>query len=481
MAKHKVSQPKKRTTHPNPKKSKKIIRYRRPLNINVGMIIFALIFVYMIFSVATYLRKDKVQFYEVQEGSIVNNKDYTGIILRQEDVKTADKTGYVNYYVREGKRTSTGARVYSIDETGDVTTMLAEKAEESVTLTPENLSSLKKQLTSFSLSYDNNNFRTVYDTKYALEADVLEYMNFNALDNLGDEAGQDGSNFEQVKADEAGIVSYGIDSYENLQSSEISETVFDRSSYEKKITKAGKLIEKDSPVYKIITSDLWSIVFPITEEDSKEYGDKTSLTVEFSGQGLTASGGFSVFTGTDGKLFGKLDLDKYMIQFVSDRYVDFEIVSNRVDGLKIPVTAITKKDFYLVPMDYMTQGGDSDESGFNKEVYSESGTSVVFVPTEIYYSDGSNYYIEMGKEDGFNAGDYIIKPNSTDRFQIGASDSLQGVYNINKGYAVFKQIDVLASNDEYYTIKKNMTYGLAVYDHIVLNAESVTEGELIYQ
>lgn len=84
-------------------------------------------------------------------------------------------------------------------------------------------------------------------------------------------------------------------------------------------------------------------------------------------------------------------------------------------------------------------------------------------------------------ENGFNAGDYIVKPDSTDRYQIGASASLQGVYNINKGYAVFKQIDVLASNDEYYTIKKNMTYGLAVYDHIVLDASTVSEGELIYQ
>nr|WP_330373046.1 hypothetical protein [Lacrimispora celerecrescens] len=49
MAKQKAAQPLKRAAHP--KKNKKIIRYRRPLNINVGMIIFALIFVYMVFSV----------------------------------------------------------------------------------------------------------------------------------------------------------------------------------------------------------------------------------------------------------------------------------------------------------------------------------------------------------------------------------------------------------------------------------------------
>lgn len=102
MAQQKV-RPRKKEAAPK-KKNKKIIKYRKPLHINVGMIIFALIFVYMVFSVYTYIRRDKVQFYEVQEGSIVNNTDYTGIILREEEVKTADRSGYINYYIREGKR-----------------------------------------------------------------------------------------------------------------------------------------------------------------------------------------------------------------------------------------------------------------------------------------------------------------------------------------------------------------------------------------
>lgn len=42
------------------KQNNKIIRYRRPLNINIGMIIFALIFVYMSLSVYTYIRREKI-------------------------------------------------------------------------------------------------------------------------------------------------------------------------------------------------------------------------------------------------------------------------------------------------------------------------------------------------------------------------------------------------------------------------------------
>ena len=91
------------------------------------------------------------------------------------------------------------------------------------------------------------------------------------------------------------------------------------------------------------------------------------------------------------------------------------------------------------------------------------------------------YYIEKDEDAPLQSGDYVVKPDSQDRYQIGQSASLQGVYNINKGYAVFKQIEIIKSNDEYYSIKKGTNYGLSVYDHIVLDADTVYEGQLIYQ
>ena len=59
------------------KKNSNIIRYRKPLNINIGMIMFALIFAYMAFYLYTYMQRDKIEFYEVVEGSIVNDQSHT--------------------------------------------------------------------------------------------------------------------------------------------------------------------------------------------------------------------------------------------------------------------------------------------------------------------------------------------------------------------------------------------------------------------
>ena len=106
----------------------------------------------------------------------------------------------------------------------------------------------------------------------------------------------------------------------------------------------------------------------------------------------------------------------------------------------------------------------------------------MFVPATIYYSNDEYYYIDCDKDQVIQAGDYLMRPDSSERFQVGITASLQGVYNINRGYAVFKQIEVLAQSDEFYTIRKNMSYGLNVYDHIVLNASLIEkEGVFVYQ
>lgn len=463
------------------KKNPKIRHYRHPMNLNVGMIIFAIIFIYLTFSVYTYMKKEKVQFYEVVEGNIVNDHQYTGIILRDERVEQTDRAGYINYYVREGKRAAIGTRIYSIDETGSIASFLEDNPEANITLTDTNLSEIKRQLSAFSMNYDDQKFSDIYDLQYSLEAAILEYVNFNSLGNLDTLMQQTGITFQQVKAPVSGVVSYSIDGYESLEPSQLTTDVFERSNYSKAITKAGQLIEQASPVYKLVTSDNWSILFPITEADIAEYSDQKTLHVTFNSNDLEADGGFSIITGADGNTYGKLDFNQYMVQFVADRYITFEVDSDRMDGLKIPVTAVATKNFYLIPLEYMVQGGDSSNTGFMKEVYSDAGTTAEFVPSTIYFSTDEYYYVDMGDQAPLKAGDYVVKPDSQQRFQIGSSASLQGVYNINKGYAVFKQIEILKSNDEYYTIKKGTRYGLSVYDHIVLDANSVYEGELIYQ
>lgn len=463
------------------KKKSKIRKLHRTLNINVGVIIFAIIFVYLAFSVTAYLSKDKIQFYEVVEGSIVNDQSHTGLILRQEEVKNSASAGYINLYLREGKRASVGTRIYSLDETGGLKSLMEEAQTDAQPITDENLKDLRKQLDSFVLSFQENQFSTVYDSRYDLENTVMEYASFGAVEQLDQLAAEAGISFQQITSDVSGVVSYGIDSYEGMTAADVEESSFDRSAYSKTIRQSGEMVDSGVPIYKIVTSESWSLLFQITDEEAERYRDRSSLTIRFQDGSLTATGDYSTITGKDGKTYGKLDFTKYMEQFIGDRFVDFEIVETQTMGLKIPISAVTEKNFFLIPVEYMTQGGDSLDQGFNKEVYTENGTSVVFVPADIFYSDETYYYVDAGENGEFKNGDYVVRPQSSERFQIGRTASLQGVYNINRGYAVFKQIEILDSNDEYYTVKQGTSYGLSVYDHIVLDASMVQEGQILYQ
>ena len=170
-----------------------------------------------------------------------------------------------------------------------------------------------------------------------------------------------------------------------------------------------------------------------------------------------------------------------MVDFINDRYVSFNIETDTRTGLKIPKSAVVTKTFLVIPDGYLARGGDDTSEGFYKEVYTENGTSVQYIPTSIYYFDGEKYYIDFSSESLFQPGDYVVKPGTNDRFKLGETATLEGVYNINKGYAVFKQIDILDSNDEYYTVRKNQKYGLSVYDHILFDPTGINEGDFIYQ
>ena len=61
-------------------------------------------------------------------------------------MKQAEQSGYVNYYVREGKKAAAGSRIYSLDETGELEHYLEESQEAGQAFTDENLALLKKKL-----------------------------------------------------------------------------------------------------------------------------------------------------------------------------------------------------------------------------------------------------------------------------------------------------------------------------------------------
>jgi hypothetical protein len=114
-----------------------------------------------------------------------------------------------------------------------------------------------------------------------------------------------------------------------------------------------------------------------------------------------------------------------------------------------------------------------------KQTYLESGEATV-TPLEVnVYSEKDDlYYVDNTQ---LKYGDVLIREDTQQRFVVQDTDSLMGVYNINKGYAQFCQIHILDHNDEYTIIAPDTVYGLREYDYIILDSESVVDDEFIYE
>lgn len=462
----------------------RITKYRRPVNLNIGMVIFAVIFIYVVICVIMYFKTDHIVGYSVMEGSLTSNNIYKGIALRDEKVVTSQDAGYINYFAREGERAAVGNLIYTVDETGRLADYIKASESGENTLSESDLAELKTEITSFTNRFDCRQFSDVYNFKHNVEGTVLKLANYNILENadaLNDASGTALINYRY--AADSGIVVFSTDGYENLTLQDMKAEHFEEENYEKKYFVNNDLVAAGDPVYKLSQSEDWSIVIKV-EKDlwdmlEKEKDQYDYVEVRFLKNQYTAWGKVELYTNEEGDNFVSLTFTNSMITFCTDRFIDIELLLKEEKGLKIPNTSIVQKEFFIVPKGYVTKGGKRGEYGVLLETYDDEGNAITkFVETQIYHETETEYYLD---DTVLRAGNDIIMPESTEKYEVHKTGTLTGVYNINKGYADFKEISILYDNEEYSVVKSNTMYGLNVYDHIVLDASMVDDNEFIYE
>ena len=78
------------------------------------------------------------------------------------------------------------------------------------------------------------------------------------------------------------------------------------------------------------------------------------------------------------------------------------------------------------------------------------------------------------------SGNVLVKESGNASFVVGPRKALEGVYDINRGYAIVHPIQVIEKNDDYLIVDSHSKNGISVYDHIVLQGNMVTDGQIIY-
>ncbi|MBQ6733320.1 MAG: hypothetical protein IJR00_00110 [Lachnospiraceae bacterium] len=443
------------------------------------MIIFAVILIYVIIVVVAYFRTERIVGYEVKEGSLSSNHIYNNAIaVREEQLVYAGNSGYVNYFAAEGSRVGTGGLVYTIDSAGGLQEIMMTEGNGTIVFNASDYGELRNQIVQFTSAFHPKSFSTAYDFRNSLNGTAQKLTNQRVLASM--EALNDArvESISYYSSPMSGIVVYHMDGYEDLTPENVTSDMFGDTAYDRNLFGSNALVEEGDPVYKLVTDENWCVVIQTDAETAEQLKSEEYIRVRFLKNQDESWGRVETIVNGKGEHLVALWFSNSMITFCTDRFLSIELLLQEQKGLKIPNTAVVDKSFFLVETSYVTMGEEGTE-GVMKRVYSENGTeSVEFVATGVYAEQDGYYYIDPAF---LSAGDVLYQPDSQETCTVSAQETLTGVYNINKGYADFRRINVLYANEEYSIVESDTMYGLSVYDRIVLDASTVTEDELIYK
>lgn len=452
---------------PNKKEGARILPFRRGININIGLVIFLFILLYLIYSLIHFATKGSYFTFQVAlPGTLSEDTTYQAILLRQESVVNSEYSGYVDLYVQEGGRASAGVDIASVDEVGSYSEQIREAMAERK-LSEEDLLRMKTSLKELSSAYDGMSFSSVYDRKSMLRSAVLDA----AVSELYGEVLSSASAaefFHVSKCAQTGLAAYYQDGFEGRSASELTAADFDLQQYQRSRTK--ELVTDGDFLYKLITSENWSLAVPLSEADAARYSKSSSLGITFLKNGLKTTAVSSVVAGADGSYFLQLDLSRYMVQFISDRFTRIRIERTEESGYKLPVTAMTKESFYLIPLAY------KNDAGFIQVTYDNAAEGAGILDLPVAYEDETYCYVPL---DAAESGTILAMPDSEERYTIRLTEELEGVYKISKGYTEFCPVVILDSSDDYILAAKNTMNGVSAYDTILLNAKGYSSGQIL--
>lgn len=425
-----------------------IIKFKKRKQLNIGIVIFGIIFIYLIATIFMYITAPRTTVYEVRQGSILKDYAYTGLALREETVVYAEKNGYVNSYAQESSKVRVGSKIYVLsDQELDFTS----SEDEVLELTSALEDSIVVDIQKHNKNFNSNNFEETYALKNSIDNKLNDLSSESKSNQIDALVNQNRSDVTVYQTRDDGIVTF--------------------------MQPNNTKVKNGDAIYKIITDDHWKLEIELLQETADVLADKKYIKVKVTKDNQEMWAGLSIEK-KDGKNVAYLSFQDAMVRYAADQYLDIELILEDETGLKIPKSAETEKEFYKVPRAYITQGGNSSNDIVLLQSVNEKGETVTILEeVNVYYEEDEFVYLDTN---AFKKDQVLRMPDSNDTFMLSETKTLKGVFCINKGYAVFKQIHILCESDAYYIVEEGNAYGLSNYDHIALDSSNISENDVVF-
>lgn len=455
----------------------KVIKYPRGQHLNIGIVIFGIIFVYLLATIIMYITAPKITVYEVRQGSILKDNAYTGLAVREETVVYADSAGYINFYAEDNSKVKVGTKIYTLSN------QKLKFEQDTIVQTEQSLSNEEKhslllKIQSYNNQFQESDFSSTYQLKGEIQGSLNKISSQSKTDQINKLISSGAYSDITVKTSSRdGVFVCYTDGMEDLSTEDISRDHFKKTNYKKNELSSNQEISVGEPIYKLVTNDNWNLLIEVSEATKIALEDKKTVKVNFKKDNQELKASISFLEQFDTPVIC-LSFDNSMIRYINDRFLDIELILEDESGLKIPKSAETTKDFYVVPKSYLTVGGNNSKEGVMRRQTNSKGEPITeFLNVTVYYEEDEYIYLDPN---AFDKGDVLLKPESLESYALKETRSLKGVYCINKGYAVFKQIQILCESDEYYIIEEGNSFGLSNYDHIALDSSNIKENDVVF-
>ena len=319
-------------TNQSSEKESNIVKFKKKQQLNIGIIIFGIIFIYLVATVVMYITAPHITIYEVRQGSILKDTAYTGLAIRDEIVVNATESGYINYYVQDGSKVKVGSNIYTLSSDKLVFDDLI--SEKELELTSEEERTITRRIEQFNHDYQEGTFLDTYHFKEELKGSLGTMSSHSRLDQLTNLLSQGTVDEVSVySAADDGVVIYSVDGMEGLTIDTATVNHLDKSNYKKIEFANNSRIQSGDSIYKIITDDEWTLMVELNEETANLLKEKQDVKVHFTKDDQTLWASFTMKT-IDGRYVAYLTFQNSMVRYASERYLDIELILEDETGLK---------------------------------------------------------------------------------------------------------------------------------------------------
>ena len=425
-----------------------------PRRVNIGVVIFGLLLIYLISVILFYITRQGVAYDKVQSARFAASERATGMIFRNEEIIPAPSKGYAVPLVPDGSCVAKGEPVYKVEDSPEAR-YDTQGITKQKTLSDKEMGRVLDAVTSFQHRYKPEEFEKTYqlldDIKKLEDSDEISESSLLPEENL-------------IKAPTDGIFISRTDGYEKEIPSEISA--------QKLLSSVGRNQKGKKPATpavlgKIQKNNDCKMVVPLKGGLKKNLLalEGHPIEVKFLDDGTSEWAEFHVLAQSERVIFY---FSNPLIRFASKRYVETELIFDHAEGLKVPEKSLIKIHRYQVPA-----------ASLNLESW----------PNELICADGHTIPVPVWTEkqkdsDKSPSAYYVASTQITDDLRLKTGEpvkagKISAVYVINQGYAKLTPVRVLSTSGDKRIVKPFVAGSLLNQDLIAADASKVTENEIV--